>query len=74
MQKKCVRSISKSDYLAHAQPIFKDLKLLEIDDIVAPTMVRYGSFGEDGMKLGMIVGNDPPNDFLTVTKFFMHRK
>ena len=33
LQKKCLRTITKSDYLAHTKPLFKDYKLLDINQL-----------------------------------------
>ena len=41
MQKKAVRIISVSKYNAHTDPIFKSLKLLKLEDILAPQQLKF---------------------------------
>ena len=33
LQKKCIRSITKSEYLAHSEPLFKECKLLTVNQL-----------------------------------------
>ena len=33
LQKKCVRNVANKDYTSHTDPIFKNLKLLKLDDL-----------------------------------------
>ena len=40
LQKKAVRIITNSNYLAHSQPIFKTLNLLTLEDIINVNILR----------------------------------
>ena len=41
LQKKAVRIISNSEYLAHSEPLFKTLKLLKIDDLYKLKLMKF---------------------------------
>ena len=41
MQKKSIRIISNAKYNDHTDPIFKDLKLLKLDDIMEIKIAKY---------------------------------
>lgn len=41
LQNKAVRSISKSHFFAHAPPIFKQLKILTIDEILLSSLLKF---------------------------------
>ena len=40
-QKSAVRIVTKSDYLAHSEPILKDLNLLKLDDILEQKKIKF---------------------------------
>ena len=41
LQKKVVRIITNSNYLAHSEPIFKTLNLLKLEDIIKVDMIKF---------------------------------
>ena len=41
LQKKAIRAISSSEYLAHTEPLFKDLNILKINDIYDYKMLIF---------------------------------
>ena len=41
LQKKTMRIISNSEYLAHSEPIFKTLKLLKIEDLFKLKLMKF---------------------------------
>ena len=41
LQKKVVRIITNSNYLAHSEPIFKTLNLLKLEDIIKVGMITF---------------------------------
>ena len=41
LQKRCVRIVNKSSFLAHTNPIFKNLKLLKVSDIFVHKQLKF---------------------------------
>ena len=41
LQKKIVRIMSNSEYLAHSEPLFKTLKLLKIEDLYKLKLMKF---------------------------------
>ena len=41
LQKKTVRIMSNSEYLAHSEPLFKTLKLLKIEDLYTLKLMKF---------------------------------
>ena len=41
LQKKCIRIISKTGYLEHTEPLFKELKLLNVDQIYKYNCAKF---------------------------------
>ena len=40
-EKNPVRIMSNSEYLAHSEPLFKTLKLLKIEDVYKPKLMKF---------------------------------
>ena len=41
IQKRIIRNIARADFLAHTEPLFKDLKLLTVDKVKKLALARY---------------------------------
>ena len=41
LQKKSVRLITGSEYLAHSEPLFKELELLKIEDLYKLKILKF---------------------------------
>ena len=41
LQKKAVRTITNSNYLAHSEPLFKTLNLLKLEDIIKVNILKF---------------------------------
>ena len=41
LQKKILRIATASDYIAHTEPIFKNLDMLNIEDLYKPKMLKF---------------------------------
>ena len=41
LQKKCVRTITFSDFRSHSAPLFSSLKLLKVDDVVKLDVLNF---------------------------------